>query len=54
MESSLETSSTSSSSLLSEAIFNGETFSCGNGEEIAVEPLEMLSDGKDENCKKCQ
>jgi hypothetical protein len=32
----------------------GETFSSGNGEEIAVEPLENSSDGKDENCKHCQ
>lgn len=34
--------------------FNGETFSSGNGEEIAVEPLENAADGKDENCKGCQ
>lgn len=33
---------------------NGETFSV-NGEEVAVEPLEMSPlDGKDENCKHCQ
>lgn len=32
----------------------GETFSSGNGDEIAVEPLEMSCDGKDENCKQCQ
>lgn len=32
----------------------GETFSSGNGEEIAVEPLESAVDGKDENCKSCQ
>ena len=34
--------------------FNGETFSSGNGEEIAVEALESGLDGKDENCKGCQ
>jgi hypothetical protein len=34
--------------------FNGETFSSGNGDEIAVEPLESAADGKDENCKGCQ
>lgn len=33
---------------------NGETFNA-NGEEVAVEPLEMSPlDGKDENCKHCQ
>lgn len=37
-----------------ETMFSGETFSSGNGDEIAVEPLEMASDGKDENCKQCQ
>lgn len=31
----------------------GETFNSGNGDEVAVEPLESL-DGKDENCKHCQ
>lgn len=31
-----------------------ETFSSGNGDEIVVEPLENISDGKDENCKQCQ
>ena len=31
-----------------------ETFSSGMGDEIAVEPLENMLDGKDENCKKCQ
>lgn len=35
-------------------MFSGETFSSGNGEEIAVEALESASDGKDENCKSCQ
>lgn len=35
-------------------MFSGETFSSGNGEEIAVEPLESSVDGKDENCKSCQ
>lgn len=35
-------------------MFNCETFSSGNGDEIAVEPLESVSDGKDENCKQCQ
>lgn len=39
---------------LIEMIFNSETFSSGNGDEIAVEPLECSSDGKDENCKQCQ
>jgi hypothetical protein len=35
---------------------NGETFSSSaNGEEVAVEPLEMSPlDGKDENCNHCQ
>jgi hypothetical protein len=33
--------------------FNSETFSSGNGDEIAVEPLENALDGKDENCKEC-
>lgn len=38
-----------------DTMFSGETFSSGNGEEIAVEPLEKnLSDGKDENCQHCQ
>lgn len=37
-----------------EMMFNGETFSSGNGDEIAVEPLESISDGRDENCKQCQ
>lgn len=37
-----------------ETMFNCETFSSGNGDEIAVEPLESVSDGKDENCKQCQ
>ena len=36
------------------ADFCGETFSSGNGDEIAVEPLESSSDGRDENCKHCQ
>lgn len=35
-------------------MFSGETFSSGNGEEIAVEALESAVDGKDENCKSCQ
>lgn len=37
-------------------VLNGvESFSSGNGDEIAVEPLEKIqSDGKDENCKHCQ
>lgn len=46
------TSSPSKSSI-SENMF-GETFNSGNGEEVAVEPLENSSDGKDENCKNCQ
>lgn len=37
-----------------DGMFGGDTFSSGNGEEIAVEPLESISDGKDEDCKKCQ
>lgn len=37
-----------------DSMFSCETFSSGNGDEIAVEPLESLSDGKDENCKQCQ
>jgi hypothetical protein len=46
------------------SLFNGNgidvngiesSFSSGNGEEVAVEPLEKNpSDGKDENCKHCQ
>jgi hypothetical protein len=44
----------SQSSPTTENMFSGETFSSGNGEEIAVEPLENSSDGKDENCKHCQ
>jgi hypothetical protein len=39
---------------LNETMFSGETFSSGNGDEIAVEPLECSSDGKDENCKHCE
>lgn len=38
----------------SDSMFNGETFSSGNGDEIVVEALESLSDGRDENCKHCQ
>ena len=32
----------------------GETFSSGNGDEIAVEPLENGTDGKSEDCKICE
>lgn len=38
----------------SEGMYSGDTFNSGNGEEIAVEPLEKSSDGKDEDCKLCQ
>lgn len=45
---------TTSTVSVSENIFSGETFTTnGNGEEVAVEPLEN-PDGKDENCKHCQ
>lgn len=37
----------------SEGMF-GETFTIGNGEEIAVEPLENGTDGKSEDCKICE
>lgn len=37
-----------------DGMFSGETFSSGMGDEITVEPLENMLDGKDENCKKCQ
>lgn len=61
----LQTSSSVSpaSSSLNISLFNGsgnvlngiESFSSGNGDEVAVEPLEKCpSDGKDENCKHCQ
>lgn len=47
-------SPTSQSQVTANDMFNCETFSSGNGDEIAVEPLESISDGKDENCKQCQ
>lgn len=53
-ESSITTSSTISIASSNDNMFGGgETFNSGNGEEVAVEPLENL-DGKDENCKHCQ
>lgn len=50
-----EGQSTENMEALMEAMFiGGDTFSSGNGEEIAVEPLESALDARDENCKNCQ
>lgn len=53
MDTILATSDGQPTSTTTDMMFGGETFSSGNGDEIAVEPLESACDGRDENCKNC-